>query len=264
MVAVDWSGRRTDAGRWIWTAEVVDGQLVRLETGRSRDEVARDEIARAADGSEVIIGFDFAFSFPRWFVRQQRFGTVHDLWRAEELHEQWLATCPPPFWGRPGRRRPHLGRRPHHRRTEHATEARFGVRPKSVFQIGGAGSVGTGSLRGFPVLARLRRHGFSVWPFDPPAPRTVIELWPRLFTGRVVKSDPRARARHLAAAGLRLRPQHRQAMERCEDAFDAGLSALGMWAHRGELTALRRAADTLGRTEGEIWLPSTDGPLSVL
>ena len=43
-----------------------------------------------------------------------------------------------------------------------------GIAPKSVFQIGGAGSVGTASLRGMPVLQRLREAGFAVWPFDRP------------------------------------------------------------------------------------------------
>ena len=44
-----------------------------------------------------------------------------------------------------------------------------GITPKSVFQVGGAGSVGTASLRGFAVLLRLREAGFRVWPFDAPA-----------------------------------------------------------------------------------------------
>ena len=38
------------------------------------------------------------------------------------------------------------------------------VRPKSTFQIGGAGAVGTGSLRGMPHLLTLREAGCAVWP----------------------------------------------------------------------------------------------------
>src|SRR6202012_1913196 len=40
-----------------------------------------------------------------------------------------------------------------------------GITAKSPFQIGGSGSVGTGSLRAMPALLRLREAGFRVWPF---------------------------------------------------------------------------------------------------
>src|ERR1035438_6219537 len=46
-----------------------------------------------------------------------------------------------------------------------------GIAPKSPFQIGGAGAVGTGTLRGIPELERLHEAGFRVWPFEEPALR---------------------------------------------------------------------------------------------
>jgi hypothetical protein len=47
VAAVDWSGRATGAPSHIWLA-VVDGDgLVRLESGRSRQEIA-DELLRMA------------------------------------------------------------------------------------------------------------------------------------------------------------------------------------------------------------------------
>jgi hypothetical protein len=256
FVAVDWSGRRDGGASTIWTAEVRGGRLVHLANGLTRSEVALEQTRLADDGEAVVIGFDFAFSFTEWFLAEQRIGAVEELWDETERHERWLLHCEPPFWGRPGRRRPDLGGRAHHRRTELETERRFGLRPKSVFQIGGAGAVGTGSLRGFPVLASLRRHGFAIWPFDPPGRRTVVELWPRLLTGPVRKSDPAARARYLAQATLPLSDEQLAAMEASEDAFDAGVSAFGMWQRGADLARLPGASDRVSRLEGDIWLPA--------
>jgi len=89
--------------------------------------------------------------------------------------EDWLAECAPPFWGRPGRPRPVLAE--HLRRAEKAISV-AGISPKSVFQVGGAGAVGTGSVRGMPYLPQLRQAGFSIWPFDPASPWTVLESTP--------------------------------------------------------------------------------------
>jgi hypothetical protein len=63
-----------------------------------------------------------------------------------------------------------------------------------VFQIGGAGAVGTDSVRGTPHLLTLAKAGFSIWPFDPPHHLMVIEIYPRaLVKERVNKgleADP--------------------------------------------------------------------------
>ena len=59
-----------------------------------------------------------------------------------------------------------------------------GLHPKSIFQLAGPGTVGPGSLRGMPVLRRFRDAGWAVWPFDDPAARTVVELYPALAVGR--------------------------------------------------------------------------------
>ena len=41
-----------------------------------------------------------------------------------------------------------------------------------------------------------------------------------------------------------------------EDAFDAGLSALVMDRHAGELARLRPTADPVMRLEGDVWRPA--------
>jgi hypothetical protein len=256
VVAVDWSGRRTGERRHLWTAEAHDGVLLRLEAGRTRAEVADDLIARARDIPGVVVGFDFSFSLPAWFLRERGDRRARDLWDAAASDgEEWLRACEPPFWGRPGRGRPELAA--HLRRTEAAVAAVGGIRPKSSFQVGGAGSVGTGSVRGFPVLARLQDAGYAIWPFDVPARAPVaLEIWPRIFTGPVVKSDARARAAHLDVHHpVALDPAMRAAAVGSEDAFDAAVSAAVMSRHEAELRALPALDDVDAHLEGCVWQP---------
>lgn len=256
VLAVDWSGRRTGERRYLWTAEAVDGVLVRLESGRSRAQVADDLVARIDADPALVVGFDFSFSLPAWFLDDRGFATAPDLWEAATRDgEHWLRACAPPFWGRPGRPRPEL---PDHLRvTEAGIAAVGGVRPKSTFQIGGAGSVGTGSLRGFPVLARLRDAGFAIWPIDAPAPAPVaVEIYPRLLTGAVVKSDLEARRAHLDARHPDVAPALRDLAIGSEDAFDAAVSALVMSVHEAELRTLPSVDDPVLRREGVVWAPA--------
>jgi hypothetical protein len=253
--AVDWSGRRTAERKHLWTAEADDGTVLRLEAGRSRTEVVDELVARATEVPGVVVGFDFSFSLPEWFLDEQGFAGARDLWDAAALDgERWLRDCDPPFWGLPGRRRPELVG--HLRRTEAEVAAVGGIRPKSSFQIGGAGSVGTGSVRGFPALARLQDAGYAIWPFDAPAsPPVAVEIWPRTFTGAVVKSDAAARAAHLDLHLPELTTELRDLAVGSEDAFDAAVSAVFMSRHEAELRALPAVDDAAARREGRVWSP---------
>jgi hypothetical protein len=255
-MAVDWSGRASGASKTIWVAEVANAELVSLENGRSRAEVAHLVAERASVDNRFVAGFDFAFSLPAWFLDDHGFKSVHELWAAADLHgEEWLAASSPPFWGRPGKRRPDLAGRDHFRATERPADPAGGVTPKSVFQIGGAGAVGTGSIRGMPVLATLSADGFSIWPFDPPGWPRVIEIYPRALTGAVRKSSQRGREEYLSARNLISIPDLRSLAASSEDAFDAAVSALVMWEHRTELAGLRQRPDRLSQLEGCIWYP---------
>jgi hypothetical protein len=255
VVAVDWSGRVSGERRHLWTAEADPGALVRLEAGRTRAEVVDELVARVDDPCGVVVGFDFSFSLPGWFLRERGYADARALWDAAVVDgDAWLRDCEPPFWGRPGRPRPDLPA--HLRRTEASLAAVGGIRPKSSFQIGGAGSVGTGSVRGFPALARLQDAGFAIWPFDAPAPPPVaLEIWPRAFTGPVVKSDAAARATHLEAAHPHVSGALRDAAVASEDAFDAAVSAIVMSHHESQLRALP-AIDAADREEGWVWSPA--------
>ena len=245
VAAVDWSGRVVGAGRHIWTAVASQGRLVSLESGLERDRVGDRLVELALADPRLVVGIDFAFSLPVWFLDRCAF--ENGMGVPEAAAEGWLRDCPPPFWGRCGRRR---GPEPQHRRTEELVVPRA----KSVFQVGGAGAVGTGSLRGFPLLRRLRREGFAVWPFDAPSLPLALEIFPRLLTGPVVKSRPGARARYLAERGWPA------AGAVTEDAFDATVSALRMDEHAAQLAALEREPDPILHREGRIWSPGRARP----
>jgi hypothetical protein len=254
VVAVDWSGAATGAGqrRHIWAAVARHGQLVELRNGRDRGEVIDSLVAAAQGEEELVVGLDFAFSFPAWFLGQHGLETVASLWDLVAREgEQWLRQCQTPFWGRPGRTRPVSSG--HFRVTDSGCPPVEGIAPKSVFQIGGAGAVGTGSIRGMPYLRRLREAGFSIWPFDAVQRSTVIEMYPRLMTGPVVKSNGPARKLYLADWPMPLSLRRRA--EDSEDAFDAAISALVMSQHLDALRGLEPASDPVTRLEGAIWVP---------
>lgn len=254
VIAVDWSGAKQGASRWIWLAEVRDGHLVRLENGRPRERLADHLIALADEDPDLIVGLDFAFSLPSWFLQERELETAYDLWRlAEEEGEGWLADCDPPFWGRPGRARPDLAE--HFRHTDRRVPAVSGIRPKSPFQIGGAGAVGTGSLRGMPILRRLSDAGFAIWPFQEARTPLVIEIYPRLLTGAIRKSDPGARRRFLESRLTDGPADFRKRAVGSPDAFDAAVSVLKMARHRREILALEATTDPRERLEGVIWHP---------
>ncbi len=253
VLAVDWSGKADGGKDTIWIAEVRDGRLAFLENGRTRDEVVSFLLQEAAGEEPLVVGLDFAFSLPAWYLREHGYLRAPELWaRLEDgLAEDILERCEPPFWGRPGKTRP-VCEEPL-RRTDKLAVG--GISPKSVFQIGGAGAVGTGSLRGMPALHRLRAGGMAVWPFTPATRATVIEIYPRLMTGAVNKSSQVERLRYLERWPDLDAPMRGQAAS-TEDAFDAAVSALVMWAHREELKALPPARDDSDLLEGTIWTPS--------
>jgi hypothetical protein len=216
-LGVDWSGARAGERRAIWVAEAVEGRLVRLECGRSREELVEHLLEEAGRDPELVVGLDFAFSLPGWFLRTRGVEDVAEAWDlvAHEA-EEWLSDPRPPFW---------RTRRPPGPTAFRRTELECGGRPKSVFQLVGAGQVGTGSLRGIPFLRRLRER-FAIWPFDASRPPVVVEIYPRL---------------HRSAAGDY--PN--------EHARDAAVSALAMSRWPGDWRRLPR--DPAYSLEGRIW-----------
>ncbi|SNR64996.1 hypothetical protein SAMN06265360_11352 [Haloechinothrix alba] len=261
VIAVDWSGRKgPEQRRAIWLAEAVDGRLTRLECGRTRDRLVDSLIAEAQRDPDLIVGIDFAFSLPAWYLRERGYD-ARRLWAAlagERLTPRmrrvglarWINEPEPPFWT--SAKPPALTPEQEFRRTELESRS-SGARPKSVFQLVGAGQVGRGSLYGMQALHRLSGAGFHVWPFDPAGMPVVVEIFPRLLTGPVSKSSPNARRRYLS--DVPMLPEFRECAAESADAFDAAISALAMAGAVDEQAALTTEPEyTL---EGKIWRPGT-------
>lgn len=252
VVAVDWSGNLRRAPLFMWLAEVRERRLVSLQNGFTRQQLIERLIEMAREDPHTVVGLDFAFSFPRWWCEQRGWDFASQVWAAMACDgEQLLDACKPPLWGRPGRRNPHPPQRGLRRTDRDPGQGR----PKSVFQIGGGGAVGTGSVRGMAHLPTLAAHGFSIWPFDPVGGPAAIEIYPRALTGPVNKSSATERRALLSA---RFPAQPATLLERAagsEDAFDAAVSALVMADHEDELAALAPTAHPDYSIEGRIWRP---------
>jgi hypothetical protein len=259
-IAIDWSGRERGAAEAIWFARVHDGALVELENGMERDKVIDTAIAAARREPQTVVGLDFAFAFPAWYSERRGWASGREIWDAMRADADMLLEArEAPFWGRPGTRAQALGP------ALRETEADAPTTPKSVFQIGGAGAVGTGSLRGMRHLADLADAGFAIWPFDDPHVPMAVEIYPRALTGPVVKSRHRARREYLTRRFADQDAVMRERAAGSEDAFDAAVSALVMARHREELAALPSVpVGSRLRLEGAIWTPrESDGARSL-
>jgi hypothetical protein len=253
-VGVDWSGAagRQAAARAIWLAVVEEGRLVALETGRDRSETVDRLTELVGEEPETVIGLDFCFSAPAWFLDERGMRSAGELWRwaAAGIARDpgFVRGLGPPFWGPGIRPRPVIAGDPL-RRTEHAVR-RQGVQPSSFFKLSGPGSVGSQVLYGMPELMRLCDVGVAVWPFDEPRLPVAVEVFPRLLA-RLLAPDTERRT----GAGLRQAVvvheaealgRHAGLTEHDQDAFDAAITALGLWRARdlvGQLTRGRAAAD---------------------
>jgi len=295
VVAVDWSGDQGPGQRkkiWagVWTASdpFLKTGKVTLENGRTRVELMEWLVEMARETPRMVVGFDFSFGFPAWFMRELGIRSAPEFWRvlADGQGEKWLhKDCADGrFWGRAGSARhgkkpaEFCGEHAHRmlRRAETVLKVRAeitdplaaakiaGIAPKSVFQIGGAGAVGTASLRGMPGLIVLRDAGFRIWPFDKPELRRaplVVEIYTRLMTGAVTKSSEVARTAYLAKKrreNALYAVISRAVMAKAkgsEDAFDALVTAMVMVEHRAEFARLRRTEDEVFRMEGQTWVP---------
>lgn len=280
IVAVDWSGDRSVAGQrrkiWagVWTENSAGSASVNLETGRTREQLIGWLIELALETPRMVVGVDFCFSYPAWFVREHGATSAPEFWKTVAAHgEHWLSCeCDDVrFWGRPRKKPPEFCGSDGAARmlrladleckvpsciADEAQAAKVkGIAPKSPFQIGGAGAVGTGTLRGIPFLPRLREAGFSIWPFDEPRLPMLIEIYPRLLTGPVRKSVREERVRYLRERLLRgvLTKRALTQAEDSEDAFDAAVSAARMGERRAEFTTLSRLTDDLRQLEGKVW-----------
>lgn len=215
FVMVDWSGGndrgaspKPDA---IWAAVLRPASKVEITYLRNRQvaeaflEAVIDQ--ERAQGRKVLIGFDFPFGYPQgfgtaltgsddplavldWFEGQiedsektnNRFDVAGEINRA-------LGNGQGPFWANAlGRDIEGLARTkagymnpfPDRRVCEGSAKGSF-----TCWQLAGAGAVGSQTMMGLPVLARLRRKmGARVWPFEAlDSDVVLIEIWPSLTVG---------------------------------------------------------------------------------
>jgi hypothetical protein len=275
LIAIDWSGRKgPDQKKHIWAGVWRRGR-VELHSGRTRDQLRDWLIEFSMRQKKLVVGVDFCFSYPAWFLRELGAGSAIEFWDAVRAHhgDHWLSdACEDMrFWGRPRKKPPEFcgpfGADRMLRLADRecklacyiadAVEAAKvkGIAPKSPFQIGGAGAVGTGTLRGIPYLPELRDAGFSIWPFDKPRLPMLLEIYPRLLTGPVRKSVREERVRYLKERmppGVLTNEALAQA-ENSEDAFDAAVSAIKMGERRAEFATLKRLTDGDRQLEGKVW-----------
>ena len=265
VIAVDWSGQQEEEQQRenIWFCRVSAFGDIELDYGMTREEMFGWLLALKIKSGSMLVGLDFAFSLPHAFVKENG-GTAEAFWHrvAHGDGERWIRECPPPFYGKAGipsslSIKDRAG--PAFRRTD--TFATPGIQPKSPFQLAGAGHVGTGSLRGIQLLPEFKRQGFQIWPFQAPGPYTLVEIYPRVFTGPVNKSSSLARRARLQALRAE-HPMYTRLNERqitsCElnaNAFDALVSGIEMWRRKDIFELLPAAQDEVTLLEGTIFAP---------
>lgn len=256
VVGIDWSGaasarlpglrvarrRRGESG-----PALVDGP--RSGGLWRREDVLSWLVALVRSGARALVGIDFAFAYAHADAGAYFPGLADppadavSLWSfvdglagdAADLYGGGVYGPASPVAGHyltpAGRGARYTLRR---RRTEEACAAV--TSPHPVFKCVGAANVGTGSLAGMRLLARLRSAlgaALRVWPLagDAAAPLTVVEIFPRLYF-RLAGQDPRAwRDRRVVDATLAWfgsaapPPAWRP---RCEDEADAVVSAAAL------------------------------------
>jgi precorrin-8X/cobalt-precorrin-8 methylmutase len=244
VVIVDWSAsavpKRGADSIWVAALDAATGACS-LENLRTRALAEARLLALASSPGRSLVGFDFPFGYPMGFAGQ--LGLEGTPWAAtwallaemvhddEHNHNNRFAVAAelnrrlgsPHFWGVPSAREAEWlpVRRPAEALARwRLAEQRLrdgGLRPFSVWQLLGAGSVGSQALTGIPVVHRLRHHPLlrdrsAVWPFETglalgDTPDVVFaEVWPSAIAFDHVDhpvKDARqviALAHHLASA----------------------------------------------------------------
>jgi len=228
VIVVDWSARATpspvtpskDA---IWIGRTCDGVEHAPVYCRTRaqamaclaDLVAADR----ATGHRVLIGLDFAFGWPQGFAQALTGqASALSLWRyfadritdgpdnannRYDVANRINADLPGvgPFWSKSHRDQwPDIPftdtRRDHGFPERRAVEARA-TGAKSLWQLAGAGAVGSQALIGVAHLHRLRAEiGAQVWPFErggavPDGDVVLAEIYPALFREEIAaRAEP--------------------------------------------------------------------------
>jgi precorrin-8X/cobalt-precorrin-8 methylmutase len=209
-VVTDWSAARPpNTGRdsiWIAVADGPEGCAGLANPPSQPEAVALLESVFGDGPGPVLAGFDFCFglvaglgplvdpsALPPWRAVWQFCAAVLE----DDLSNKWDLAAQlnrlvhdgaGPFWGAglgDGRKSPFpVAGFGEWRRCEQAARA-TGLRPKSTWQLSGAGAVGLQSLTGIARLEALRARDqrLRVWPFEDTAGAQVVmaEVYPSMF-----------------------------------------------------------------------------------
>lgn len=218
VIVVDWSGGNdrgpTPKADAIWACVARGGGAeapVYLRNRQVAEAWIGDTVqAERAAGRRVMVGFDFPFGYPQGFARAVS-GSDDPLalwdWLAARIEDAPKANNRfdvagainlalggnGPFWGNglkgdidglPRTKAGYENPFDERRRAETLAKGAF-----AVWQLSGAGSVGSQALMGLPVLARLRQRfggDLAVWPFQPlDAGIALVEVWPSLIAPEI-------------------------------------------------------------------------------
>lgn len=86
IIAVDWSGKAKGPEESLWRAEVRQGRLTELRNGLGRGGLIAKLLELGEAEPRMVIGLDFAFSFPAWWCEENGWSSGEDVWSAME-HE---------------------------------------------------------------------------------------------------------------------------------------------------------------------------------
>lgn len=211
---VDWSGGN-DRGAApvkdaIWVCEA-GAEPLYMRNRQVAEAWLVDRIERALGaGERLALGFDFPFGYPSGFAKALCGGDTLALWDwleariedapeannrfdlAGEINARFEGVGP--FWGNGLKRDIEALPRKGLTRTCDVFAERREVETQAkgafpVWQLAGAGAVGSQVLMGLPVLARLRRRfagHVAAWPMETlDAPVALIEIWPSLLASEV-------------------------------------------------------------------------------
>ncbi len=302
FLMVDWSGGNdrgpTPKKDAIWVCAARDGTVDEPVYLRNR-QVAEEWITtflatECAAGRRVLAGFDFAFGYPtgfgkiltgsddpfaiwNWFA--DRVEDASDSNNRFDLAGQINALFPGvgPFWGNGLKRdianlpRKGLNRAGHGLpEKRQAEEQATGAFP--VWQLSGAGAVGSQVIMGLPVLSRLRKHfrdELKVWPFEAlDQPIAIVEIWPSLIAKAVAATQPLERIKDAHQVWLLAQTLSRLDPEKLSEMLDVPVNLEGSIFgidHVDMLTETALSTDTpplrndcFAMPQGAYWTPVED------
>ena len=257
-IVVDWSAasvpRRGRDSIWVAALARAGATLERVALANPATRAQAAEalaalIARRAALGRVLVGFDFPFGYPAGMAA--RLGLGAPAWRATWRHladrvrddarngnnrfdlaealNRALTGAAYPFWGnvreemraflvRRGRRAPIAGDLAERRLCDARVPS-----AKTVWQLAGAGSVGSQVLLGLPMVWRLRHDprlagDAAIWPFetglaDAAGKRIILaEAYPSLVRPRTLAGKPKDAGQVVALAAHFARLDARDAL----------------------------------------------------